>query len=70
MMRPSVAETAALRAGDVWIRLQRDVIDSGLCTHCGDCAGLSNGALRMQTTDQGPLPVPTADEPCCSHRRL
>ncbi|NIS79404.1 MAG: coenzyme F420 hydrogenase [Anaerolineales bacterium] len=44
-------------------RLQDDVIGAGLCTHCGTCAGLSNGALRMHQTERGPLPVHIAGVP-------
>jgi coenzyme F420 hydrogenase subunit beta len=38
-------------------RLKFNVIDAGLCTHCGTCAGLSDGALRMRQTAQGLLPT-------------
>ena len=37
-------------------RLQAEVLAPGLCTHCGTCAGLSNGALEMRPTSDGPLP--------------
>ena len=42
---------------DVWRRLQEEVIDAGICTHCGTCAGLSSGNLQMGETRDGPLPV-------------
>ena len=51
------------RRDDVWPHLQQRVSDSGLCTHCGTCAGLSQGALHMQTTARGPLPMPAAPGP-------
>ena len=47
----------------VWQRLQAEVIHSGLCTHCGTCAGLSQGALTMQPTARGPLPQPVHPGP-------
>ena len=37
-------------------RLQAEVVAPGLCTHCGTCAGLSNGTLAMRPTSAGPLP--------------
>lgn len=40
-----------------WQRLQDDVIDAGICTHCGGCVGLSGDTLQMQETENGPLPV-------------
>lgn len=47
---------------DVYKRLQREVIEAGLCTHCGACVGLSNGRFHMHPTPYGPLPRPlTAD---------
>lgn len=48
-----IARPAADR---VYLRLQREIIDSGLCTHCGTCVGLSGGSLRFQDTPNGPLP--------------
>lgn len=42
----------------VYERLQREVIDVGLCTHCGTCIGLSNGRFHLQPTPYGPLPHP------------
>ncbi|MDI9546470.1 MAG: Coenzyme F420 hydrogenase/dehydrogenase, beta subunit C-terminal domain [Chloroflexota bacterium] len=47
----------------VWQRLQAEVIRPGLCTHCGTCAGLSQGALVMQPTERGPLPHSVGDGP-------
>jgi coenzyme F420 hydrogenase subunit beta len=46
-----------------WDRLAREVIEAGLCTHCGTCAGLSSGALSMRDTPEGPLPVPSGRSP-------
>ncbi|MDZ7722076.1 MAG: Coenzyme F420 hydrogenase/dehydrogenase, beta subunit C-terminal domain [candidate division KSB1 bacterium] len=37
--------------------LKNNVINHGLCTHCGTCAGLAGGALNMIETASGPLPV-------------
>ena len=45
---------------DVWARLQRVVIEPGLCTHCGACVGIANGALAMAAAAEGPLPVAIA----------
>ena len=39
-------------------QLNREVIDAGICTHCGTCAGLSGGTLHMEETAAGPLPAP------------
>ena len=44
----------------VYNTLKEQVIDGGLCTHCGLCAGLSEGQLTMQETAAGPLPRPAA----------
>jgi coenzyme F420 hydrogenase subunit beta len=44
------------RAASVFARLEAEVIRTGLCTHCGTCAGLSGGQVAMQATAQGPLP--------------
>ena len=43
-------------------RLQSEVVGPGLCTHCGTCAGLSNGTLGMRTTSDGPLPYRLGSE--------
>ena len=53
---------------DPWTRLQNNVITPGLCTHCGTCAGLSNGALHMQDSVHGPLPMPTQKGPIALER--
>jgi coenzyme F420 hydrogenase subunit beta len=37
-------------------QLEAEVIQPGLCTHCGTCVGLSNGALNMEMTARGPIP--------------
>lgn len=36
--------------------LKKEVIDQGLCTHCGLCAGMSKKTIEMKNTDYGPLP--------------
>tara|TARA_Y100001970_G_scaffold266245_1_gene354673 strand:- start:14492 stop:15832 length:1341 start_codon:yes stop_codon:yes gene_type:complete len=41
----------------IYHKLKKEVIDSGLCTHCGTCAGLSNNKIEMKETDCGPLPI-------------
>lgn len=38
-------------------RLKTEVVDAGLCTHCGTCVGLSGGTLEMRPTPAGPLPA-------------
>jgi coenzyme F420 hydrogenase subunit beta len=43
---------------EIYQRLKADVIDTGLCTHCGTCVGLSRATLKMQRTPRGPLPTP------------
>lgn len=40
----------------MWQKLKSDVIDPGLCTHCGTCVGLNDRQLEMIDTDNGPLP--------------
>lgn len=41
----------------IFERLQEEVIQPGLCTHCGTCVGLSDGALEMRLSGRGPLPA-------------
>ena len=41
---------------NIWSLLKSDVIDSGLCTHCGTCVGLNENSLSFQETPFGPLP--------------
>ena len=43
-------------------RLKNEIIDTGLCTHCGTCVGLSNKQLIMKQTENGPLPISVSDE--------
>jgi coenzyme F420 hydrogenase subunit beta len=43
-------------------RLQAEVIQAGICTHCGTCAGLSGGTVHMVETDAGPLPMTTSEQ--------
>jgi coenzyme F420 hydrogenase subunit beta len=38
-------------------KLVTEVIKPGLCTHCGTCAGLSNGNIEMQYKKLTPYPV-------------
>ena len=45
-----------------WERLQDEVINAGICTHCGTCVGLSSGTLTWQETAQGPLPTPVNNQ--------
>jgi coenzyme F420 hydrogenase subunit beta len=42
---------------DVFARLKNEIVETGLCTHCGTCAGLSDGAIVMHRTDRGPVPI-------------
>ncbi|HSM55880.1 MAG TPA: coenzyme F420 hydrogenase/dehydrogenase beta subunit N-terminal domain-containing protein [Candidatus Sulfomarinibacteraceae bacterium] len=44
-----------------WQRLRDEVVRGGICTHCGTCVALSQGALRMAQTARGPLPQPTGE---------
>lgn len=57
-MEKPITHYVASKAGEVYARLKRQVIDPGLCTHCGTCAGLSGGQLEMRLTARGPLPNP------------
>lgn len=41
----------------IFERLCAEVVQEGLCTHCGTCAGLSGGSVEMQRSPRGPLPV-------------
>jgi len=38
-------------------RLKTEVVDTGLCSHCGSCAGLSQGSINMQSVGLGPIPI-------------
>jgi coenzyme F420 hydrogenase subunit beta len=44
-------------SGNVYQRLREEVVDRGLCTHCGTCAGLSDGSVIMTRERRGPIPV-------------
>jgi len=35
---------------EIWSKLKNDVIDSGLCTHCGTCVGLNRNILKFKET--------------------
>jgi coenzyme F420 hydrogenase subunit beta len=50
--------TENTQSDKVFARLQAEVIDPGLCTHCGTCVGLSDGGLEMKLTPWGPIPSP------------
>lgn len=49
---PVMSETVSFQ------RFEDEVIDPGLCTHCGTCVGLSKGGLGFVQTDRGPVPQP------------
>lgn len=51
------AALSPLYPGGAWIRLRQEVIETGLCTHCGTCVGLTPQMLAMQRSKNGPLPV-------------
>ena len=38
-------------------KIESEVVNAGLCTHCGTCVGLSGGTLQMRSTLAGPIPV-------------
>jgi coenzyme F420 hydrogenase subunit beta len=40
----------------VYDKLVKDVINAGLCAHCGTCVGLSKGKLYFESSAYGPLP--------------
>ena len=42
-------------------RLKNEIIDTGLCTHCGSCVGLSNKQLKINETENGPIPISVYD---------
>ena len=43
-------------------KLKNEIIETGLCTHCGTCVGLSNKQLTMKQTENGPIPVSVSNE--------
>ena len=42
--------------------LKNEIIDSGLCTHCGTCIGLSNKQLTLKQTKNGPIPISVSNK--------
>ncbi len=44
------------KTSNYYSKLQSEVINQGLCTHCGLCAGMSANTLKMTDTPSGPLP--------------
>ena len=52
---------AGVDYGQIFPRLQEEVVEAGLCTHCGTCVGLSRGCLDMRPTPAGPLPHPVGE---------
>ena len=50
-----------MESGSPLEQLFAEVIDQGLCTHCGTCAGLSRGGLTLRQTRAGMLPARPAD---------
>jgi len=51
---------------DAFADLARDVIDPGLCTHCGTCIGLHKDKLEEKQTAKGPVPVSLSRGPISS----
>ena len=45
----------------IWDKLNNDVINSGLCTHCGTCVGLNKEIIGFKETEYGPLPLKLSD---------
>jgi len=41
--------------------LFENVVDAGLCTHCGTCVGLCGGSLELRETGKGLLPFSRAE---------
>ncbi len=41
----------------IYDKLKSNVIDQGLCTHCGSCVGLSDGKLKFIDNGNGPIPI-------------
>ena len=52
-------EPATSNGESTFDRLQAEVIQPGICTHCGTCAGLSHGTVEMVQSVGGPLPAPS-----------
>jgi len=47
---------------DTFKKLKNEIIDTGLCTHCGTCVGLSNKQLIIKETEYGPIPISVSNE--------
>lgn len=45
-----------MKSESVFDRLETEVVKPGLCSHCGTCAGISNGVIKMFDTKYGPNP--------------
>ena len=57
-----MTESTRSESSDVYRRLRDEVVERGLCTHCGTCAGLSGGNIDMVRGGSGPLPVSQRDD--------
>jgi coenzyme F420 hydrogenase subunit beta len=63
----AVIQDDATCVRDVFAALQDEVIEPGLCTHCGTCVGLSDGHLAMTDTCHGPLPTAHRSQAVLDH---
>jgi len=52
---------------NIYKRLKDEIIDTGLCTHCGTCVGLSNGKLVMEESENGPIPMQKTNQENLNH---
>ena len=53
-------------SSNLWSLLNNNVIDSGLCTHCGTCVGLNSNILEFKESEFGPLPFQKANGALCA----